>query len=69
MSICRLHKHFELSLGECVVTVYENGALIAKVHPHNPDLVPWMWKFEENTWLPCEFLQLDSKQKRLVDSL
>jgi len=37
----RIHKHFELNTGECVVTTLAGSDLRATVQPYRETLIPW----------------------------
>ena len=43
--VYRIHKHFDLNSGECVVTRSENNELKATVEPFQKHFVPWLWRF------------------------
>ncbi len=57
--ICRLHKHYDVFEGECVVTYLDNGALRSVVEPLSPNVVPWQWKYSVETeqWVPTEYFR------------
>lgn len=38
---CRLHRHFVLAEGECVVTKLVNTEYVAEVARYDPSFVPW----------------------------
>ena len=58
--VCRLHKHFELNAGECVVTTLGENGFISSVHSYKANYIPRIWKFNkaETKWMPTEFIEL-----------
>lgn len=41
IGVCRLHKHFEVEAGECVVTKPFNGGFSTEVKSFNDEYLPW----------------------------
>lgn len=64
----RLHKHFELSEGECVVTsLRDDGSFFTNIQEYSSDLVPWQFRYqaESNDWVATEFFRMPEGTKNI----
>jgi len=41
VGVCRLHRHFDMNEGECVVSKIVDNEIRASVQEHKATLVPW----------------------------
>lgn len=60
MGLCRLHKHFDVESGECVVSQRTKDGIRTKVRTILPEYIPWQWKYDQKelTWIPIEFISV-----------
>lgn len=61
VGICRLHRHFDMKAGECVVSKIVDNQIRSSVKQYEANFVPWQWRYtEESGWIACEFFEAES---------